>query len=329
MKPLPPKTWLAGLFVFITTGMAGCAGDGPAPARPGGGGAAPGVTASSGPVVVINGESLGWEALTPPLAEAGGGPVVEEMVLTTTLRREFLKRGWTLTKEDLEAEQRAFSDNLEAQGSPAQAGTIVDGVRRARGLGPARFAALIERNAMLRRMVRDEVTVTAEEVELAARIRYGPKVRARLIVVETEREAAEVHTRLAGLAGAELAARFDQEARRSSIDPSGARGGLGEAVSPADPSIPVALRRAIDLTPVGTLSAVIALDRTYAMVLPEERIDGPAVDPAAVGPAMEREVRLRKERIAMEEVARRMVESAAVTVFDPSLRYGWESRRRR
>lgn len=326
--------------MIAVTGLAGCesAGGGPA----GGGSGRPAVMSGAPasmpgpgtPVLVVNGESLGWEALMGPLGEAGGGPVVEELVLTTALRREFLRREWTLSAEDLEAERRAYSENLEAQGnaSASQAGTVVDGVRRARGLGPARFAGLIERNAMLRRMVRDEVTVTAEEVEQATVLKYGPKVRARLIVVETERAASEIRSRLVEPgepAGPSLTDRFGHEARRSSMDVSGASGGVNDPVSPADPSLPVAMRRALLETPVGTVSPVIALERTYAMVLPEERLDGVAIDPAAVRPAIEQEVRLRKERIAMEEVARRLVENASVTVFDPSLRYGWEGRRRR
>ncbi|MCC6675569.1 MAG: peptidylprolyl isomerase [Phycisphaerales bacterium] len=321
------------IIVAVALGitLAACGSDGPGMVssgpRPGGTSGVP-APASGTPVLVVNGESLGWEALVAPLGEAGGGPVVEELVLTTALRREFIKREWTLTPEDLEAERRAYGENLEAQGTAAPPGTVVDGVRRARGLGPARFAGLIERNAMLRRMVRDEVAVSAEEVELATVVRYGPKVRARLIVVDSERAAGEIRSRLQE-AGAELTERFSLEAKRQSVDSTGPAGGVNEPVSPQDPSLPVAMRRALAETPVGTVSAVIGLERTWALVLPEERIDGVAIDPAAVRPVMEREVRLRKERIAMEEVARRLVESASVTVFDASLRYGWEGRRRR
>lgn len=295
-----------------------------------------GTTASAGtgrppdgtPVVVINGESLSWDSIVAPLAEAGGGPVVEELVLTSALRREFIRRDWTLTPEDLDGERRAFEENLEALGVTGQVASAVESVRRARGLGPARFAALIERNAMLRRLVRDEIAITPEEVDLAMQLRYGPKVRARLIVVETEREASEVLARLRE-AGPELPARFAQEARRVSIDPTGPRGGANEPVSPSDPSLPVAMRRALEQTAVGEVSPVVALDRSFALVFPEERIGAAAVDPESARPAAEREVRLRKERIAMEEVAVRLVDSASVTVFDASLRYGWEGRRRR
>lgn len=329
-------------FIIGAVGMAGvvlsggCGSGGPGPRDADGPawvspGEMRGVPAAAGtPVLVMNGESIGWESLVAPLAEAGGAPVVEELVLTAGLRREFLKRDWTLTSADLEAERRAYEENLAAQGGAGGAASaIVDGVRRARGLGPARFAALIERNAMLRRLVKEEVTVTGEEVALATGVRYGPKVRARLIVLGDERAAGEVRGRLADAAGAELVERFAAEARRQSIDPSGPSGGVNEPVSPSDPSLPVAMRRALAETPVGSVSPVVALDGTWAVVLVEERVDGSAIDPAAVRESMEREVRLRKERIAMEEVARRMVESAAVTVFDPSLRYGWESRRRR
>lgn len=326
-------------FIVAAVFVGGCASDdappsprdseGLAPARPA---TAPrGLDAKSdNPVLVINGESVGWDDLVGPLGEAGGGPVVEELVLTSALRREFLRRGWTLTQGDIDAEQALFNQNLEVMAGPGAQGSPVEAVRRARGIGPARYAALLERNAMLRQVVRDDVVVTAEEVDVAMAVRHGSKVRVRLIVAPTEREASEIHGRLveAKRAGADLRSKFAEEATRWSIDPTGPGGGVNEPISPTDPSLPLALRRAIDLTPVNELSAVIALDRTFAIVLPEERIEALA-DPSAMRPAVEREARLRKERIAMEEVAKRMVETANVTVFDPSLRYGWENRRRR
>src|SRR5689334_21639487 len=107
---------------------------------------------------------MGWGDVVGPLGEACGGQVVEEFVLTSALRREFLRRGWSLSQADMDAERDLLTQNLESMAGPATQGSAVDTIRKARGLGPARYPALLERNAMLRRMVKEEVTIAPEEI---------------------------------------------------------------------------------------------------------------------------------------------------------------------
>jgi hypothetical protein len=75
----------------------------------------------------------------------------------------------------------------------------------------------------------------------------------------------------------------------------------------------------------GDLSPVVALERGYGLFLVE------GVDPAS-GPGLEeardeiaRELRRRQERLLMDELARSLIDSARVTVFDPSLDWSWRA----
>src|SRR5690606_4192657 len=139
-----------------------------------------------------------------------------------------------------------------------QTGRLIAALRESRGLGDRRFAALLERNARLRRLAEERVRVSPEDVELAYRIRYGPRFRARVLLVRTERRAAEIRAELAA-AEAGLPGRFAEAAARWSVDPSGPRGGVVEPISPLDPAYPAAVRRLLPTMEVGQLSPVIAV----------------------------------------------------------------------
>lgn len=277
-------------------------------------------------VALVDGSPVTWSELRPLLTEAAGGLVLEEIALERLLTREFVRYGLTLDNADIARERRLLIETLgEAAVTESERDAILRDIRRTRGLGDARFAGLMRRNAMLRKLVADDVQITDSTIEQAHQLRYGPRIPARIITTATTEQAMEALSRLrSGEAFGEVAARL-------STDPSAARGGIIEPVNPSDPAYPQAFRAALSRAPVGTYTPAIALEQGFAILLREG--DGapeggvPPID--TVREALERDVRMRQERLLMSALARQLIESARISVTDPSIDRSWRERTRR
>lgn len=291
------------------------------------------------PAVLIGDDRVEWDALHAPLAEAAGAAVLEDVILGKALAAELAARSISLEPDAADQERRLLAATLAtAAGRPESDGPIlIDQVRTARGLGPSRFQNLLERNAGLRRLARAELGPALEptetDVEQAYALKHGPRVRLRLILVASQERAAEAVRRLDGGLGEP----FASVAADLSLDPSAVRGGLLDPVSPGDPSLPVALRRARGGLSPGQTSPPIAVEWDagaggnvpgFAIVKVEEAIPAPSSAPAPgeAADALRAEVRLVRERAAMDRIARRLIAGARVTVFDPSLAWSWDRR---
>ena len=305
------------------------------------------------PLALVDGVPIAAAEAEGRLRELAGGVVLEELALEMLLEAELRTAGLggTVGEAEVERERALLAatvrEGIEAMGTEeaeaADAGAVaIDQIRRARGLGPLRFAGLLRRNAMLRRLVEEEAgsSVTDEDVDLAMTIRYGPRARVRIIVTPTQREAARLKRELD-----EAPERFAELAMRHSVDASASRGGLLAPISPVDPAYPLAMLKAIEVLVTRAegamegageeganggeegVSDVVAIDGGYALVQLVERLEGSVpTDPVAARARMREEVILVRERSLMEAKAARLLERAEVTVFDPSLHWAWEQR---
>lgn len=283
------------------------------------------------PAALIGDEPVTWEELRASLGEAAGGAVVEETVLDRLVRREMSDRNLSVSVSEIARERELFEGQV---GRTSDAGTdqsprLLVEVQRARGLGPSRFKAMLERNAMLRRLVRDEVAVDEAVVKRELEARFGPRVRCRIIVTGTEAEAARARARLAedaaSIPAAELSDRFAANARALSLDPSASRGGLLGPISPVDLSYAAAVLHAIKNLKPGAVSPIVVLDQGFAILLGEGEVP-PELPPTSARAAIEAEIKARGERLAMDRLAQRLMNSARVTVFDQSLGWSWQNR---
>lgn len=195
---------------------------------------------------------------------------------------------------------------------------------RSRGLGPERLSAFLHRNAGLRALVGEDFDADDAEVDLAVRVRAGPAVRARVLVVRTDREAAALRRDLADPDGRADPVRFGVAATERSTHATGDRGGLVERLSPDDPGWPASVRDAARTLESGRLSEVLAVEGGYALLLVESSLP-PLAQPDDEGRrAVRREIVEGKQRAAMEALARTLVSASRVTAFDASLRWAWE-----
>jgi len=273
----------------------------------------------------IGGDAVTWDELLPVLSEIAGGEALEELAFDRLLGREAERRGIVITEADMRREEALLAETI-GQAAGADASTterLLLDVRRARNLGPARYAALLKRTAILRELVAGEVHITNAAVEQMHQIRHGERYRARIITVSSERTAEDVRRRLLG------GEAFGELAAEISTDSSAERGGVIGAISAADPTYPSGLRAALRTLDPGAVSPIIALDGVYAVVRVDERIGPDGVALETVRGELERAVRLRQERLAMNERGRRLLAGARVTVFDPALSRSWRNRNAR
>lgn len=274
------------------------------------------------PAALVGNETITWNELQTPMAEAVGAALLEEVAMDRLISREMQVRGMAFDENSIEREQDLLVSTLTLAGGleAGQQGDLVEQLRRSRGLGPHRYAALLRRNAMLRQMVRSEVEVSRVDIEQAYEIRYGQRFQTRLILTRTEREAADAAARIRN------GDRFADVAATLSIDSSASRGGLIGAISPADPSFPLALRKAISSATAGATSPVTALEQGYAIVVVEQIVPPTGDQLDAVAGTLEREVRLVRERAAMDRLASQLLRATKITVMDPSLDWSWRGR---
>lgn len=270
----------------------------------------------------VGGEPVRAGDLLPLLIETSGGELLGERVLDEMLRRRMKSAGLTVTPAMIDAERAILSQTLDED--PDQAARLLRELRQRRGLGEVRFAGFLHRNAGLRALVADRVTVAEPAVRQAYRLTYGPSSRVRLLMAESLNQAQQLRRR--AVEGGEP---FGELAALHSTDASAAQGGLLSPIRPDDTSYPAALRSVITTLEPGEISAPVALDGGFAVVKLEEKFPGAAVDFNEVKPALEAQVRRRAERVLMQQVARELVSAAELVVLDPTLKKLWEAQRQR
>lgn len=301
--------------------------------------AQPAKSAAERPVAVIGERTIGWSELAPLLAESSGAQILEEYALGQVLKEECAKRSITITRDQIAAERSLLTDMLaKAARAPASEGEgLLAKVRRTRGLGELRFKGLLERNAALRAMVRAGVgdapiSITDDDIATAYELKYGARVRARLILVSTQEAATAAAAKLkAGTPFAEVAGEV-------SLDPSAARGGLLDPFSLTDTSYPVAVRKTLLSIQPGETSEPLGVtwggtsdtpnQPGFAIVKLEENIPAAATAPSkdAAAKDLELEVRTVRERAAMDKLAKKLLRTIGISAMDPSLNWSWEGR---
>lgn len=274
-------------------------------------------------LALVNGRPVSLGQLAPTLLEVAGRSALDELVLDAALHDEAARQGVSVNADDIERERSLFLESLSDAGVTARDGdarSLLLAVRRRRGLGPERFAAMLQRSALLRKLVKPSITVTDEMVKLVFKIDHGQRRDGRLITTATLADAQRALDAInAGMPFIEAAARF-------STDASAARGGVIEPISPADPDYPASIRRTLASLAPGQVSSPVAIDSGFAILRLERVIPGDGASLEDLRTVLRRSARLRQERLKMSELASRLVRRAAVTILDPSLRFSSESR---
>jgi len=265
----------------------------------------------------VGGAPVHWQDLQAGLIEANGGQVLAEVILERMLAQRLAKQGAVITPQQIEAEKTLLIETLGGE-DPDQSHRLLQALRQQRGLGSARFAQLLVRNAGLRLLVQDDVEISNAAIDQAYQFEYGPRYEARLIVAESLQEAADmVHRARQGESFIDLAIAH-------STDLSRAQGGLIGPISPVDSTYPQAVRTTLLSLEPGEVADPVALDAGFAVLRLERKIQGQDVVLDDVKDALAQRVRRRVERMLMQRLARTMLGEADVIVLDPRLHATWQ-----
>lgn len=267
---------------------------------------------------MIDGQALNFDELWPLLAESGGDEALREAVLDRLVAIELNSRGLTIGKAEIDTERALLIESLSADGPTAA--RLLEELRDRDRLGPARFEALLRRNAAMRRLVQQDVAVTEEGMLVAHDMLSGPARQVRILAAPSLVEAERAIARVRG------GASFADVAVETSNDASASRGGLLDFFTRRDPSYPEPLRSAVFALSPGELSSPILLPQGYVVAMLVRERPGTGTSAAAMTTQLERAVRLTQERILMDQLARRLMSSARITVFDESLNWAWGRR---
>lgn len=275
---------------------------------------------SDRPPAILNGQTIAWDELRPRLLEVSGGQVLEEIVLERMLRQELQAAKIIIDEATIALEEQVALEALSTD--PTRAAQLLAALRDAQALGPARWSALLWRNAALRALAKREITLTEDIIRQAFDTTHGPRRVGRLIVVPDIASAQKVRSRL------DAGEPFSEVAAQLSIDSSAARGGLLAPIARLDPSFPSAFREVLFTIKPGENSAAVLLENGYAIVQLREEIPGDGANPATTRADDERAARRAQERVEMDRIARTLLRKAKPTIFDDALSDSWHRRAR-
>lgn len=279
------------------------------------------------PAAIIETRPITQAALFDRLAESAGSTVLTELALDAQLTRAMSERKLVVTQRDIEDERQLLAQSLSKQThlAGAQIEQVLATLRRQRGLGPQRFASLLKRHAMLRKLVGEDIHIDESAIQLAYTIAHGPRVQIRLIVAADQATAASIRQTIANSPPAVRELVFIDQAIAHSTDPSSRAGGLVEPFSPVDPTYDAAIRQVIENAPVGSLSPVVGLETGFAICYIRRRLPPESVSLDTIHDQLAQTLFLDAQQRQMDQLARQFLEQAHVNPIDPSLRWSWRT----
>jgi len=272
--------------------------------------------------VLLDGKPVAWQTLHAPFAEAAGTGILSEVLTDRLVEKELKRRGMRITDSDIDTEQVAFLASLDDD--PAQAARLLDQVRQRRGLGPVRYKMMLRRNAALRKLVSENITISDEDVRNAYELVYGDRYQARLITLSNAGDARRV---VESARANNTSAHFVDLVMQHSTDASKQRGGLLAPISPEDPTYPLAIRKALQTLETGQVGDPVALpDGGVGILRLERKITGGHVRLSDVKGELRQRVLRQRQSVAMQELNRQLLREASIIVLDRHLNEAWRQR---
>jgi len=260
------------------------------------------VLESKSPIVaILHATSIRQEDLWPSLVELGGQEILDDHILDLALTSELGRLGLTVHPTDTHAEKQ-YLETLTSEIDEES----IDNLLEDKGYGHVRTSKLLWRNAALRKLIKNQVSISSEAIQRMFSIVHGPSYPARIIVVSTLEEAAIIGSSI------QQGHTFSDIAIANSIDPSSSRGGRVEPISVANPIWPASIREVIS-------DPIFIGDRWVILQVTDEPIVSNA-EFKNVEPEMKRLATFAQERFLMERLAQSLLAKTKVKVIDTDLK---------
>ena len=257
------------------------------------------------PIVRVNGQPIAYEILAKECVELYGKEVLEDVINRTIIQQACAEKGLTVTDAEVNQEIVRISKKF---------GLAVDQwygmLQSERGLTPIQYRRnVIWPMLALKKLAGKEVVITNQMMQEAYTDNYGPRVKARMIMLNNLRHAQDVADQLR-----DDPDNFDALARDMSVEPnSRALGGTIPPIRRFSGAHEEIRKAAFRMTSPGEISGIIQTEiNQYVILKFEGRTDPIAHDPKDVQPELHEELVERQVQTMVAETFEDLKESARV-----------------
>jgi foldase protein PrsA len=278
-------------------------------------------------IATIDGVPIPRHRIVDLLLASHGVGVLEQVIGLEAARTLARERGLVVTTSDFDTERsrslKRLTDPL-ASVTPdsvdkAESERVLQRILSERNISESEFNLVLERNAILRKIVESQIAFSEYQLRDELERTYGERVRVRHIQLATSGEIARLRERLhKGEDFPDLAIRYS--ANRASAE----RGGLLEPFSQNDDRLPFAFREAAFGLSVGDVSDPIRIGEWYHILRLEQRLPAEPQDIESVRPELEARLRERLVEPAMFDLYEKLFQQATIRIHDPVLREAFE-----
>jgi hypothetical protein len=303
------------LLLFPSVFLAGCDSSSPQPVR------LTQTTArqNGNPVIArVDGVEITKSEVVEILLAGRGKTVLDDLALLQAVRNHAAQKGLTGSPEIIESEMNLILDDMAPGKSRNDQLDLFQYMLQSRGLTRPEFNLIVERQALLRRLVDPNPAVT-EDLLLAEFDRlYGPKVQVRRLAVSSRRQLESVQNQLA------LGSDFTELVRQTSEDETTLpQDGLMPPFSARDEQIPAEIRSAaFALDTEGRFSDMVIytdeqLRQWFVLLRLEKKIPPEEITLESVRTELTRTLRQKIIRRQMLDLQNQIKEKADIYILDP------------
>jgi foldase protein PrsA len=292
---------------------------------------APDAAANTDAIATVGETAISRDKFVSLLIRSRGVPVLEQFVGLAAAEEYATKRGVGITDSDVEFEYelalRRLSDpqafNTSEGFDTAEAERLLDSILLSRYMSRPEFMLSVRRNALLRKALAAETTITDEALREEYDLAYGDRVQVRHIQLGNLNDATRIKERLA--AGEEFA---DLAARYSTNAATARRGGLLDPFSLRDENIPLAMRQTASKLTASEVSEAVRVGEWYHLLKLEKQVPPDKRDFESVRAVLQKRMEVRLTDARMRDLHEKLFKEAAVEISDPQLRDAYQAAHR-
>jgi parvulin-like peptidyl-prolyl isomerase len=254
------------------------------------------------PLALVNGAEITADQLAAECLARHGTVVLETLVNRTIIEQACRRAGISVTPADVTAEIESLAKRFSVPPDK-----WLELIEKERGIAPEQYAEdILWPMLALRALARDAGEPTDEELRQAYENRFGPAIKARIIVTRTRHEAESLQKQAVA-----DPAEFGALARQHSVDVgSASANGWVQPIRlhSGDPAFDAA---AFALEP-GRISEVVQVADQFIVIKCEGRLPAAEVAFEQARPELAGEIRDRKSRQASTDLFRQLQEASRV-----------------
>jgi len=263
------------------------------------------VGAMGKPVGRVNGQSISYEALAQECIERHGSEVLKNVINRTLIQQACAEAGVTVADAEVEQEIVQISKKF---GLPVDQWEKM--LQAERGLTSLQYRRdVIWPMLALKKLAGQEVTITREMMQEAYTDNYGPRVKARMMVLHNMRHAQEIWEKVR-----KAPDEFENFARDYSVEPnSKALGGTVPPIRRYSGAHEEIRKAAFRMKTPGEISGIVQVGVNQYVILKFEGMTEPVDhDPEIVQGSLHEEIREREVQTLVAKTFKSLEDNARI-----------------